>query len=660
MKLLLQYLSCKYNKIRTLFDELSKPNPKYAKDKLDQRINHRRIKAIFTFHLFIILLSFIQILLNTQDPLSNQIVILANTIMLLSSYVLKKYHQEAIKIFYNIIFSVIAIILANNGTSGVQRAWVMIPLYPTFLFWYTGSSRHFLIHTIIQFIYMKTFYRQKMIDSLNVTSTEEFVECLTSNSSKMLLFNLVIIYSIQTHLQKSYKTFYAVEKTQQEFEGQKTFLLGFSHELRNLLNSLMGNVKLASLEQLNDKSKEFLQNANLCGELLLHLVNNILDTGKSEIGDLEVNPIAISIYEPLEKIWHICAEIIRRKGLNGSMRIKKNVPVAMKIDCYRLTQVILNLVGNAVKFTDSGSIDISIEWIKNYSEVNERCFEPLPFNDQDEFSEGISEKQKCLSLLNTDDLLLNLKDKRINPFLMHRDAVVHQGILKIIVNDTGCGLSESNLSRLFQKFTQVSSDSSRRKLGTGLGLYITKQICEKMHGQIRAFSRESYGSCFIFCIPVETVASKNATIERISIGNIEQLQGLRAIVVDDESLSSMILKTFLTKFGINVIDVAPNGVEGFKKYSEHVERNAAPHIITMDLEMPIMNGKEAAERIREYEEINRLKPCLLIIISGNCSESEIAECLDVNGKIRANVFLKKPANAEELLQVILEHFRDLL
>ena len=271
-------------------------------------------------------------------------------------------------------------------------------LYPTFILWYTGSCKHFIIQSGVQYIYLNIAYPQKMVEVLYETSPESFVQILVTNSNRMLAFNMIALFSIQRHIQKVQRTVYEAEKTKIEFESQKTFLLGFSHELRNLLNSLMGNMKLVSFEHLNDKSKEFLGNASLCGELLLHLVNNILDTGKSEIEDLEVTPVPTRLAEQLEKIWSICAEIIGRKNLNGTLRIKKNVPSIMKIDQYRLTQVILNLVGNAVKFTASGSVDITVDWIDHRTDVNEGCFEPYPFDNYDEFSEGSTGENKNVYL----------------------------------------------------------------------------------------------------------------------------------------------------------------------------------------------------------------------------------------------------------------------
>ena len=659
MKYLMRYITYKFKNLRALVHRICTPNIKYAKNKLDQEINHSRLKAIFTIHLFVILFMLFRTFLRSDDATTNLVSIVMNALLIIVMLMFKRLHPEIIKTMYNILTSLTPILIVIYGENGVQRTWMMIPLYPSFILWYTGSSKHFFIQSAMQYIYLNTFYQQKMLHALNTSSPENFVQTLLAASNRMLVLNMIIPYLIQTYVEKAHQTAFEAEKTKVEFESQKTFLLGFSHELRNLLNSLMGNVKLISFEDINEKSKEYLGNANLCGELLLHLVNNILDTGKSEIEDLEVTPVPTNICEELEKIWSICSQIIQRKNLNGTLRVKKNVPPTMKIDHHRLTQVILNLVGNAVKFTESGSVDIKVEWLDYRADVNEGCFEPCPFNNHDDFSEGILEKEKSMSILDTEHLMFGLANKRIDPSLLRQRVLHTQGILKITVSDTGCGLSSDNLKRLFQKFTQVSSDSSKRKLGTGLGLFITKQICEKMDGQIKAFSRESYGSCFVVCIPADTITSINSIhmIERTATENALRPRGLKAIIVDDDSLSLTILKAFLTKIDVTVTALAKNGLEGFQKYADSAERHVRPNIVTMDLEMPVMDGKKAAEKIRELEKTRGVEPCLLIVISGNCSKSEIAECMNPNGKIRADAFLKKPVRIEDLKQVIFEKMR---
>jgi len=210
------------------------------------------------------------------------------------------------------------------------------------------------------------------------------------------------------------------------------------------------------------------------------------------------------------------------------------------------------------------------------------------------------------------------------------------------------------LGKLFNKFTQVTSDASKKKLGTGLGLFITKQLCQRMGGDIRAYSKKGKGSAFIFCLPIDC-ADNN--IEQLNdIEDIKRLFsdcGLKTLIVEDEPLLHMILGNFFNKLSIKVADIAVNGLEAYHKYSQLITKHKSrPNIVTMDLDMPIMDGKEAARKIRQLEIEGKIRPCFLLIISGNCTESEINECLDKKGTIRADAFLKKPINIEDLLRII--------
>jgi len=128
------------------------------------------------------------------------------------------------------------------------------------------------------------------------------------------------------------------------------------------------------------------------------------------------------------------------------------------------------------------------------------------------------------------------------------------------------------------------------------------------------------------------------------------------MVVDDEPFSQHILRDFLTKLNVDVVDVAENGWIASKRFEDRERRNDCVNIVTMDLQMPVMDGKLSAQKIREIEANRNMDPCLIIIISANCSESEIQECLDKNGKIKADAFLKKPVTVDDLCRIISYHF----
>jgi len=641
-------------------DRMSEPNVKYFSDKTKRAAEKSRNKFVLVFHVFAILIIFLFILMGKIPSLQGFFTIGSICFVFVSLRLSCIYHPYIFKVYYNIYGALYGPLLVHTHEAGIFRGWIGIQSYPIFILFCTGDTWQFLIQSAIQITYLNTIYQPLMMKAVTFQSPEGFLRHLTASSTSLFLLVVVIVFCSHLSLQNAYEKISDVEKKNEEVERQKTFLLGFSHELRNLINSLMGNVKLASLEDLSKKAIDFLQNADLCGELLLHLVNNILDTGKVEVGDLEINPTPCNIYDNMERIWGICSELIRRKNLKGKMTISKKLPKMLTLDHYRLTQIFLNLVGNAVKFTERGFIDTSIEWISNQEKVENQCFEPHPFEQESDTSEGLFEKNKQFSIFSKSFYTITSSNTKITEIPNeYGNYDTQKGILKVSIYDTGCGINQSGAARLFQKFTQVSDDSSKRKLGTGLGLFITKELCERMGGEIKVFTQEGKGSCFIFCLPV-TPASEREHQPEQDLSPIRPVSGsvpkkLRAMVVDDEHFSHNIIKNFLNRMNIDMLEGAFDGLNAYKKYVDYVEQEEAPQIVTMDLTMPIMDGKKAAQKIREFEVQRKIKPCTLIVISGNCSESEIAECINPLGAIRANAFLKKPANIEELMRVIARH-----
>ena len=635
-------------------DNACKPNPQFYKDSVQQEISHKRNKAMVIFHSSTMIIVFLQILARRVSVISGLMSVMGYIFAISLALYSHRFHPQIFKLSYNVAIGLFGLLQLYYNEEGSHRTWIGGLIYPTAILFFTGSVWHFIMQALFQLICIHTMYQQRMFRSVEYLSPDDFMKSLTQASTTWAIMNVLIVLCIYLTLKDAYDRIEIVERKKNEFEKQKIFLLSFSHELRNLINSLMGNIKLASLEHISDKVGKFLRNADVCGELLLHLINNILDTGKVEIGELEINPTASNMYNTIERIWNVCSELIRGKNLVGKIMIKNNMPKFLRVDSYRLTQIFMNLVGNAVKFTDRGMIMITLEWINDMHEVGEKSFEPIPYNDEDEMSEGIFEKDQALHPFDNSFCTLSSSRTKIEEaFMSSRRNHFRQGVLKVSINDTGLGMTKEDLSRLFQKFTQVSIDPAKRKLGTGLGLFITKELCERMNGQIKVFSKEGKGSCFIFCIPL-TPIDQYSTFREGSSGNLDNkdLTSLKTMIADDDQFSQLILKNYFHKLHIQVIEVVENGLEAYHAYVAHARRGDPLHLVTMDLTMPVTGGKEAAEKIRKYEEENRMEACTLIIISGNCSESEIAECMDMHGKVRANAFLKKPASLDEILHVI--------
>jgi len=577
-----------------------------------------------------------------------------------------KLHPEVFNIAYNIIIGAYGVYLSNSGYQGIQSAWMGAQIFPFFVYAISHSYWHFLIQNIVQILCLNLIYKPKMEEAIMDNSAFTFTQKFCETVSFKVILNMVI-FAVAHHFLTINKNNQEKKRTNKvEADRQKTFVLSFSHELRNLINNTLGNINLGLMENLPIKTKEFLRNAEISGELLLNLINNILDTGKVEIDELDITLRENQTYSVFRDIWGVCADIIQNKGLKGRMRIHKSIPQTLKVDKSRLKQIMLNLVDNAVKFTKSGLIDINIEWINNQEKVSNDCFEPHPYDNENDTDEGgIFEKNLALSVFDNDFISLNLSTKDIhNEEFKNYKISANHGILKISISDTGCGIQEEYLKTLFTKSTVHQShqpQSSNRRLGTRLGLFISKELCKKMNGQIKGFSQKGKGSCFIVCLPIIPVTLNHDISElkaRTEKNIQEENKKLKAMVVDDLSVNQNILNLYFKKLDVaEVRQTAFNGLQAYQKYKESVLNGEPFDLITMDLEMPVMNGKTAIQKIREFEVKKGLKPVLMIIISGNCGKSEMHECLDMRGNIRADAFLKKPLNLEELKSVVNCHFK---
>ena len=499
----MQMLPSKLKSAVTFLDQLCKPNPNYFSNSFQLELMHKRIKVFLAFEIMMIIIFLAKIIVSSDSLSVNLQGVLVTLFVLLVYILTRNYNPELFRIFYNFINLAFGFFLAYHNEKGIHGSWLAVQTFPMLVYSFHGSIVHFSLNAAVQLILMNAYYQHLLKRSLLYLTPDEFVESLTYHSHQNMLYMIITILLNHYISQNAYYRIIIVNRKKEEIEKQKNFFLSFSHELRNLINSLMGNVKLAALEELSDKVKDFLQNGELCGELLLHLVNNILDSGKVEFGNLEVNSTPVRIYETMERVWGVCSELIKRKNLRGRMKIQKNMPQTLSLDHHRLTQIFLNLIGNAVKFTDTGNIDISVEWMGNFENVDERCFEPYPFNDDNDKEEGIFEKKQALSVLDENLIILSSTAKKINSSVLIARNNLKRGVLKITVSDSGIGMTKSDTEKLFQRFSQVTSDDARRKLGTGLGLSITKELCHGMNGEVKVFSKYGKGTVFIFCLPVE-------------------------------------------------------------------------------------------------------------------------------------------------------------
>jgi len=525
----------------------------------------------------------------------------------------------------------------------------------------------------------------------------------------LILFNtnLKVLHDFQTAQNNLEK---ANLELQRNLEERESFILSFSHEIRNPLNSVLGNVELAYEEAKDIKIKEKLKNSKICGDMLLSLINNLLDVAKAGLGKLEVHPKECEFVPIFKKVWTVCREIIRSKKLKPVLELEGEFPEKVMLDQYRLMQILFNLIGNAVKFTEQGEVRLKISWVKTNSQgileepeeyqgildfprepfyedkrikniINaERVsqyssFESLPPISEEGMTFAQKNKQNLYTTKNFRNNLTEID--KINsshssvgfeeaPSLDEFAGIQtfksnRPGVLRIEVSDTGCGIEKKHQEKLFQKFSQFSNNIEKSKVGTGLGLWITKEICEKMGGKIELTSEFGKGATFLVelnCDPCLYPSQPNSDNQPVSGASstsspnkrIELSAPLRAMIVEDDFFNADVLELFFQRFNIEVVKKAKNGLEALKFYEESVNNNQPIHLITMDLQMPLMSGKVTCQEIRKIEKKFNLEPATFIVISGSTPRQEFEWVNEINEK--PNYCLKKPVKKHDFDDLI--------
>jgi len=522
--------------------------------------------------------------------------------------------------------------------------------FPILVYLITESKLMSFLEGAAQLFFLQYFYHYYLTEAIENMPKELFLLRLKHAFTGSITFILLIIIRLDNSFRAAVNKVKVIESERANIERQKILLLSFSHEIRNLINSMTGSIQIALMEAVgNSVIKESLYNAKVCSEMLIHYINNILDSGKDEVGEMEVQPSPCSTHEMFTNMWKVSREFISRKSLSGCLKISKTVPSTINIDSYRINQMLLNLISNAAKFTHVGYISVSVEWIEFKDKVDDGCFLPVPFSEE----EGLFEKDDNFTTMNSDFIIYGL-NSHISPKFPLVRTLESPGILKISVRDSGVGMKEEDLSKLFKKFSQVSGGTSS-KLGAGLGLYITKKLCDKMNGDIRAYSKPGIGSVFMICLPIQALPDQVSPKSNIGVASMNKIMKklkLKSLIVDDENMNVQVLSTYFDKISVRVLDRASNGKEAFEKYRDLASKGEKPDIVTMDIYMPEYDGKYAARKIRQFERENNLKECQLIIVSGNCTQSEMTECMNKDCDIKADAFLRKPVTIDDLISAI--------
>jgi PAS domain S-box-containing protein len=368
------------------------------------------------------------------------------------------------------------------------------------------------------------------------------------------------------------------------------FLAQMSHELRTPLNAILGYAQILQRdERLTERQARGLATIEESGHHLLTLINDILDLSRVSAAKLELYPADIDLAAFLRTVCDIIRVKADEKGLLFTYRGAPDLPPTVRVDDKRLRQVLLNLLGNAVKFTDRGRIELRVANLTAHPAEERKTTAHLLFE----------------------------------------------------VEDSGIGMTEHQLQRIFLPFEQVA-DAKRRHGGAGLGLAISRQLVRLMGGDIQVRSEPGKGSIFRLELDVPIADSEpvHTPTRRIAIGHAGTRK--KILVVDDVPQSRAMLMDLLIPLGFDVLDAA-NGEEAI-----HRAHSLRPDLIVMDIAMPVLDGLEATRKMRQTPELARLP---VFIASASASSEDESRSLAAG----ASVFIPKPIEREALLKAIGEH-----
>jgi len=367
--------------------------------------------------------------------------------------------------------------------------------------------------------------------------------------------------------------------------AKQQFLSNMSHEIRTPMNAIIGFTKVVLKTDLTIKQREYVQAIKMSGDALIVLINDILDLAKVDAGKMIFEQIPFKMELSISAMLHLFEAKVQEKNLKLIKEYDSKIPEVLVGDPMRLHQIILNLLSNAVKFTTKGKITLIVRLLSE---------------DED------------------------------------------SATLEFAVTDTGIGIAENKIEKIFDNFQQASSGTSRLYGGTGLGLAISKQLVEAQNGSIRVKSKINEGSTFSFVLSFQKtqIAAESETgIQELD----REIKNIKVLVAEDIALNQLLMKTLLDDFGFEC-DIAGDGKIAVEKL-----RTNNYDIILMDLQMPEMNGFEATDYIRNT--MNSTIP--IIALTADVTTVDLAKCKAVG----MNDYIAKPVDERLLHSKIVEYVK---
>ncbi|BDU51156.1 PAS domain S-box protein [Haliovirga abyssi] len=419
------------------------------------------------------------------------------------------------------------------------------------------------------------------------------------------VYSLGIAIDVTERKEKEEELKKAIEEAKKADKAKSLFLANMSHELRTPLGGVIGMLEILEITELDEKQMKFVKMGKNSAENLLEIVNDILDISRMEAGKVEINKTEIEIKSFFENLIEFLSINANKKGLELLLDFDKALPKQIMADEGKIRQILTNLIGNSIKFTDDGVINIKVK--KEY-----------------------------------------IIDNKMG--------------IEIKVKDSGIGIEKSKIDKIFEPFTQGDSSYNKRYKGTGLGLSISKKLVELMGGRIFINSEKGKGTEITFILPLE-ILNKNNEIEDISDEldkNIDEenavmknnktkndkmkLEEIKeekiVLIVEDNVINAHLLEYLMKKINFKTI-TATNG----KIAIEILEKMEKIDLILMDIQMPVMNGYEATKIIKNDSKLNKIP---IIAVTAYAREEEIEKILEAGMEL----CITKPVGKEHLYKAI--------
>ncbi len=379
----------------------------------------------------------------------------------------------------------------------------------------------------------------------------------------------------------------AVAEADKANQSKSQFLANMSHEIRTPMNAIINLSQLALQGELSTDQRDYIEKVFLSGQNLLQIINDILDFSKIEAGKLDIESTPFDLPQLITEIASILQLTAETKALALNFNLSPQIPTQLIGDGHRLRQILINLINNAIKFTHQGEVTVKVDVIASTDKLTE---------------------------------------------------------IQFSVTDTGIGISDEQMSRLFQPFSQADVSTTRKYGGTGLGLVICKQLIDNMNGEINVVSSLNKGSTFIFKLPfkISSITEKKITpTHDKEIINTESpvKKDVEILLVEDNEINQLIATRYLQQQGYKTL-IAVHGIEALEKLNQ---QNV--DLILMDLQMPEMDGYEATKKIRQQPKWADIP---IIAMTADAMNDVNEKCLAAG----MNDYISKPINVKQLNETL--------